>query len=418
MQKIFFTIALIVAFSNLKCQIITDTVYNPQIHTIQLIKESWELGYPIIELGGTDKFIIGFDELTDRMKTYCYTIEHCTGNWELSGLSFTQYADGFEQNQINDYAFSTNTVVGYVHYKFELPNESCTFKVSGNYILKVFENFDPEKIVFTKRFYVYETLVSINAKVIEPVIPYLIKKGQQVDIDLVHDFENLRDPINDFKVLVSQNFCMGNAHKWIKPIYIDDKKISYTDPDVNYFDGLKEFRNFDIKSIKYQSVKIQEMKFTGNWYDIFLYADEVLYKKPYAYEEDLNGKYYIENSIGRRKDIDADYVNVWFKLPYPEPVIDGNLYIFGALSNYTCTKYNKLNYNFNNRAFEVQMLLKQGYYNYQYMYIDNTGKWDATFIEGSSYQTENDYHIFVYYQYPEERFQRLVGYAVVNSRNK
>ena len=61
-------------------------------------------------------------------------------------------------------------------------------------------------------------------------------------------------------------------------------------------------------------------------------------------------------------------------------------------------------------AYEVALLLKQGYYNYQFrQLVDGKGRTART--EGDFYQTENEYLILVYHRPQGARYDALVGYA-------
>ena len=97
------------------------------------------------------------------------------------------------------------------------------------------------------------------------------------------------------------------------------------------------------------------------------------------------------------------------------PVQQGEIYIWGALTNYDFTDYNKLQYNFEQKAYEGRLQLKQGYYNYQYVLMEN-GKLDFNYIDGNHAQTENSYTILVYYHDYSGNYDRLIGVKEVNSK--
>ena len=58
------------------------------------------------------------------------------------------------------------------------------------------------------------------------------------------------------------------------------------------------------------------------------------------------------------------------------------------------------------------MPLKQGLYNYQYMYLGN-GEEQGTIeeTEGNFYQTENEYYVYVYQRAFGERYDKLIGFS-------
>ena len=72
----------------------------------------------------------------------------------------------------------------------------------------------------------------------------------------------------------------------------------------------------------------------------------------------------------------------------------------------------------NSNRYLLSLLLKQGVYDYQYVWVDKTGKPDYTALEGSHFETENDYQLLVYYKPPGARWEELIGYQVLNSAKK
>ena len=65
------------------------------------------------------------------------------------------------------------------------------------------------------------------------------------------------------------------------------------------------------------------------------------------------------------------------------------------------------------------MLLKQGYYNYEYVFIKDGSRFpDDTYMEGSYYEAENDYVVYVYLTTNTSRYDRLIGYQMLNSIRK
>jgi hypothetical protein len=61
-----------------------------------------------------------------------------------------------------------------------------------------------------------------------------------------------------------------------------------------------------------------------------------------------------------------------------------------------------------------RLLLKQGGYNYQYWFVPK-GSQKATVarVDGSYWQTENDYIVYVYHRAWGERYDKLVGMKVI-----
>ena len=90
-----------------------------------------------------------------------------------------------------------------------------------------------------------------------------------------------------------------------------------------------------------------------------------------------------------------------------------------VFNNWELNAENKMNYNEDKKQYEASILLKQGYYGYTYLFASNDFKTiDMTAIDGSFYQTENDYEIFVYFYDYKIGYDRCVGYKKINSRKQ
>jgi hypothetical protein len=161
---------------------------------------------------------------------------------------------------------------------------------------------------------------------------------------------------------------------------------------------------------------VREIDYRPPRYHVFLYPDEPRDNGRYFYREDLNGRFYIEVQEGRNRHTESDYVHVHFTLPMETPFTDGEVYVSGALNNWEFNEINRMSYNYVNRAYELNLLLKQGYYNYEYAFIREDSKFpDAAFLEGSYYETENDYVVYVYLSENTARYDRLIGFQIFNS---
>jgi hypothetical protein len=69
-----------------------------------------------------------------------------------------------------------------------------------------------------------------------------------------------------------------------------------------------------------------------------------------------------------------------------------------------------MTYNYEKKAYETTLFLKQGYYSYVYAFLPTDAKTaDVAFFEGSHYQTQNYYYVFVYYRAPGTTYDQLVG---------
>jgi hypothetical protein len=395
-----------------------EGIYRENIRTVQIIRSGWKLSYPVIELNGDVDLEISFDDISDRVNNYSYRIIHCTFNWEPSALSEQDYIKGFRINQFNNYDFSFNTYVKFIHFKLNLPNNDVIFLISGNYVIEVYDDSD-NFLIFRKRFIITEPFVSVAASVQRPVLSNYRNTCHEVNFNIDYKSFHIDNPFNDIKVAVLQNGRWDHSILNLKPLFDRNGILEYNYNYENLFPGNDEYRWFDIKSMRYQSVYIKEVIFKDGYFHIYLFPEEIRTNKQYFYSQDLNGKYYVEVQEGANDDLDSDYAYVHFNLPYPDQVPEGDFYIMGALSGNTFQESNKMKFNSETGSYEKIMLLKQGYYNYRYEFLKKgMERSDPSLTEGSHYETENDYIILVYYHGTGSRYDRIIGYQFVNSLRK
>ena len=398
----------------------TNHIFNKNIKSVLLYKDGWRLSYPVITLNSDEKLLLQFDILTDRSENLYYTFIHCDKDWKRSDISFPDYLEGFEENQIEDYKPSFNTTVDYYHYELIFPNNEISFKVSGNYILYVFRFGEPENPALTRRFMVAEKSTGIEADIHRPTNGEGYDTKQQIDFTINYAGTRINDPYRDIYTFILQNGRWDNAKKNLKPDFIGNNQLTYNSlSDKNIFTGGNEYRYFDIQSIRYQSEFIRKIDFVSAGYHVFLYPSEDRQYKPYFFNQDLNGKYYVSVQEGRDNNTDADYLYVYFTVPAKLLSGKEEIYVSGALNDWTFDETNRMNYNPLTLAYECTLLLKQGWYNYEYIYLKpGQTAGEPTLFEGSHYETENDYLILVYYRNISDRYDRLITTSTKNSINK
>lgn len=393
-----------------------DCIFDDKIHTALLYKSGWELSLPIILLGTNETLHLSFDRLDNNIKNYKYKIEHYDANWHPSFLFDNQYIDGFNDEYFDKHELSINTIQSYIHYYVTFPKPSSRITKSGNYIVKVYEDGNENQIVLIKRFMVLENLVNIDAYVKDATDLLQRKYKQEIDFNINTLGNNFINPSKNIKVIITQNSRQDNKISNLKPRLIKGNFLDYDYDNENVFNGLNEFRNFDIKSLKFQSERIAAFTFENKINHVYLHPDKARRFKVYKTEEDINGKFAIKKDISQKSNIEADYVNVQFTLPYEIPIIEGNIFVFGELTNWQLTEEGKMKYNYKKKAYETTLFLKQGYYNYHYILFNEKEKnIDDTFIEGNHSESENNYFIYVYYYDIMQQYWRLVGFRQLNS---
>lgn len=406
----------IIYFLSILCLSSNAKDQDNQIRTVEIYNSASEISDPIIELGSTETITLTFDDLSDSPINYSYTLAHCLNDWKESRIMKSDFMEGFDINPINDYQNSYSTTTPYTHYKLEIPNRDVKLKISGNYIIKVIDTYNPERIVLEKRFMVVEPLITIDAKLRQPFSIEKKATSQQMSLLLKTNQISISNPYNDLIVNVQQNGQPLGSYSELKPIFIRSAEIDYSSPDNLVFDGVNEFRSFNTNSIRYISSGIQSIDHIGSEYSVQLIPSENNQKKLYLTIPDINGKNKVNLENSNQSDLEADYVWVYFTLPYYEQPEGKEVYVYGALTDWQLLPQNQMHFNFQREAFEIRLFLKQGYYNYRYVVKDTkTGEVDQTFFEGNHFETENSYQVLVYLKQPEIRYDRLVGYKSINS---
>jgi len=397
-----------------------NAVYHDEIKSVQLYRDGNELSNPVYELGSDAHLVFKFDDLSEDVKNYSYTLIHCDENWNESYIQQSEYIDGFANNPVSDYAMSFNTTVKFVNYQVQIPNENCKPKYSGNYALVVFEDNDRQNLVLIHRFYVVEPLVRIDGLVKRATFDPFNGDNQEVNFKIYNDRLKLLNPGEDIKVVLMQNRRWDNAVSDLKPSFIGENVLQYDYTKKNVFPGGNEFRYFDIRTNRHNGENVGRIEFFRPYYHVTLLPDAVRSNKAYSTYKEMNGNFVIE-SQDRVTDFntECDYEFVHFFLPMESQLVGGSVYVFGALTDWNVNKTNEMKWNFEKAGYELTLLLKQGYYNYEYVYVPEGGKKvDSSNLEGTFFITENDYQIFVYYHDQASRYDRLVGFVIVNSAFK
>jgi len=414
MKKIFLLFILIYSIQSTAQDILKDKIYKKNIKTALMFIEGDELTFPVLHLGSSKKLKLLFDDLDADIKDYYYTIIHCNADWTPSDLHPSEYIDGYLENQIDQYQSSFNTTVDYTHYSLTIPNEYMSPVLSGNYILQVYEVSNPEEIVFTKRFMLVESQTQIETQVKNMAQSSYFYNDQQLEIKVEYIGSDFYDIDQNLKVHVLKNFNWKQLLVLNRPDVIRNNEFIFNDFSRLKFKGENEFHHFNIKNIHYAGENIKNISFANQRYHFQLTEDKDKTFDDYEYKQDINGQFKVDVTQSNFPHTEADYAYVYFTLNMDAPVQNGDIYVWGALSNYNFTHDNKMRYNFEQKAYECRLLLKQGYYNYRYVLVEDNEP-DFTYIDGNHVQTENIYTIFVYYHDFRGNYDRLIGLNHVQS---
>ncbi len=395
-----------------------NQVFMPGIKTVELYNIKKEQSFPLIELNTKEQLQLAFDDLHGGSRNFYYTIEHCDENWNSSNLPSTEYLQSFAEDQIRDYNYSSSTVQKYTHYQAKFPNDNIVPKIPGNYILKVYEDDDQSKMAFTMRFYVLAPKVSLIGEIVPSTDNSLRQTNQKINFQVNYGALRVQNPNNDIKAFIMQNRRSETTQVNTQPSTIQGNTLIYNDIGTNDFPGLNEFRHFDTRTLKLNSDRVLRIyRDTAN--TVMLLTDATIDKPDYTFYYDNDGKFFPGNSDGSDPRIDADYAHMYFSLATTKSDNDGSVYIAGLFNNFRLDDSNKLYYDPADRHFHIQLFLKQGVYDYEYVWVPKgSDKPDNTAFAGSHYETENEYQLMVYYHPAGARWTELVGFRSLNTSKR
>ncbi|MFV0484226.1 MAG: type IX secretion system plug protein domain-containing protein [Bacteroidales bacterium] len=397
-------------------------ILNNGVESIRCFRDGYELTNPMLNLNSNERLVFQFDNLGEQPSGLNYKIVHCDRSWQKSNIPYSDYIEGSDYEPIYDYEQSVSTLTDYVHYEVTIPNDYVQLKLSGNYAFVVYQNNDPEDILFVKRFYVVEKRVSIVGNVEKARLSTDAEQSQALTMQIDHRNMTSTNPMSDFSVALVQNARPDMWQTDLKPSAFSNGILRYDYNPEHVFKGGNEFRMFDVRMDNRKvGYGVESSSVREGRYWAWLNTDKMRTYDDYIDISDMNGRYTVENVNRLEMDYDlyADYVLTEFRMRLPARIPGGDLYVYGALTNWQCTEMNKLRWNDEEQAYTCTLNLKEGVYNYIYAYIPKGGSEINTIsYEGSHWETENEYMILVYYKPIGARYDRLVGYQTINSREK
>jgi hypothetical protein len=295
-----------------------NQILDNKIETV-LLSTSTEVYNPmaIMSLGELRGLHLTFDVLQADNEFYQYNFIHCDANWKPSNLQTTEYVEGNQMEEIMDFEFSTNVFQSYVNYRLSFPKSSMNITKSGNYILRIFKNFNEEEVVMTRRFMVIETKTVVTGSARPATSPSKRFSMQEIDFEVKHEKYVIQNPFQNIKATIIQNNNWETAIYNLPPLFTNNNELSFNYEDKNLMNGTNEFRFFDIRSLRFLSNNAAE-KYQDTLINVVLQPDEIRSHKTYYMAVDYNGKRVIQNTDGTNVVQDGDYAQVHFFLESEE----------------------------------------------------------------------------------------------------
>ncbi len=415
------SLAIIYSANAQQLQSFTDTNYNDDVQTVLLHPTEEPLAKPIINLNNMmGQLHLQFDVFANDAPYMYYTFIHCNNDWtQRSDIQQIEYLSGFDSDDIDDYSFSLNTMVDYVHFDLIFPTEDMVPQISGNYLLVVFENeLTPENIYFTRRFMVVDDKANFNVNI--PRYPFDLNLGtdkQQIEMSVTYPdiFNSLAEQYSN--VTIQQNGRWDNAVMGLKPTYVYPDYLSYENNVKTVFNPGNQFRRINTSNLNNRPEQTRTVEMSRDYYVVELYPDQKRNLHSYLDEEDLFGEkvIYLERD-DRAAATEADYVMVEFFLEWTPVMVNQDVYVMGAITDWNLDEKNKMTYDYERNGYALSLLLKQGYYDYIYAVKEPDKKAaDIGVVAGNFWETKNEYTIYFYLFDPTQNYDKLIGVKTVLS---
>lgn len=411
----YFKISIFALFTTLAsfAQVEKEVLPPYNIKTVSFVQNGENM-IPLFRLG--DSFQLQFDDLFGNEANYYYRFVHCNYDWTPSDLTRNEYLKGFDDQRIQEYTNSFNTLQLYSHYKVQFPNKFTQLSVSGNYIIKILN--EDREVIFSRKFIVYEDLVSVPMQVKTARNIQDLNYKHNIDFSIKSNTILFQSPLKNVKVLLLQNGVLSTGITNIKPMYTVGNDLIYKyDSETQFWAG-NEYLYFENKDIRAANNLVGFVDSSGGIYNSHLYTNAARAKIQYTFNPDINGNFVVKNLNRENNEIEADYAWVFFSLSAPSYYGKKDIYVNGMFNNYALTPEYKMDYNESKGTYEKAIMIKQGFTNYKYVIADKSGNIDEeNAIDGNFYQTENNYFAIVYYKENNARYDRVIGKGIASSTN-
>ncbi len=396
---------------------IVDSIHADYIQGVRFYNTESEITMPVLNLG-SGRLVCTFDDHFGEFIDYYYTIKHCDKDWNFTKrIEVSDYLEGPEELQIEKFAASVNTVRHYVNYEFVFPNQDIQLRWSGNYILVVYD--DEGSIVITRRFYVVDNTLPILVENTRPFGAGTFSTHQAYNVRLNIEEMNIRNPMQELYVQAFQNRLNERLTPFMQPSFIQGKYVIFNPMEQVIFPGYKEYRFFDLRTVLQPGENVNSIEISRTRATVLLDLDKRREEKSHFSTKESNGAFILRNFDLPRSNakISSEYPDVIFTLKSDSPV-NGDVYLIGEFNDFKRDPRFLMEYIPNQGIYNLEVPLKQGFYNYMYAVDTGEKDLDITVLEGSSFETENEYYFFCYYRPVGTDYDQLVGHVIYHQNSR
>ena len=290
--------------------------------------------------------------------------------------------------------------------------------MSGNYKLTIYDdnaetnNQEDEatdkdgRKILTACFMVVEPQVQVAIGYSSNTDIDINKQHQQVSMNVNYGNLKVTNPSQQIKTVVLQNGRWNQAVWNAKPDYISSEGLQWKHNRHLIFDAGNEYRKFELLDMDHPTMGIDEIKWDGEEYQVYVMPD--IPRPNYVHDESAKGSFYVRNSDNEDNNFTCEYAPVHFRLQTNRQ--PGDVYLNADWTYDRFSPTYRMEYNEADHSYHATVLLKQGYYSYQYLVLKSDGSTQPVSTEGNFFQTTNRYDALIYYRGTGDRTDRLVGW--------
>lgn len=364
----------------------TDT----SIRTIQLYAGPSERQLPVLSLrNGGARLTLEFDLMEATGRPLSIHFFHADRTWERD-LTPAEYMESFQDDDLMTYTPSRGTVVDYTHYTYQFPNNDIQFRVSGNYILRVTEQGQRDRVLFERPFFVTEEAGAVAMRVDDVPV-----SGQRSPSDLpAAQFtppSGLQGNPFQYETCFIRNGRFDTARCTDQPRLMQQPTLGFELYRNSAFRPTTADYFLDLSAIRTGGA-IEGTDRSVTPFRVLLEPDYAQFPGRMALGDALNGQVVVDDAVRSvgEPDVEAEYARVQFSFVPPNELPLGRaLQLNGTFSGLT-----RMTWQPNRGRYEGTVLLKQGLYEYYYQSDDPALQ---EVLRRSLPPARDQYTAFVYY---------------------
>jgi len=380
----------------------------PQIQSVRLFRKGSANNPPVITLNSSQKLILEFDHLVNSSNQFRVEVSHRNKDWTRSPLPPNFYLENFFEVYFSNGLRSFSQRPSFYHYEFEFPNSQLSFKVSGNYLLSVYDH-SSDKMLFSLPFFVTEDKGRLSTDITRL---FAQRKDLRPQDQLFsrYEFPPLVElPQFDLSFYYAQNRFWGRTRE---ATFFD----TATPGEVNFHIGREAsfIANFEFNLLNLSTFNIDGRQ--------LLEIQKELIPPKIILRRDVESLDPVPRMFPSSRfglpidDRGASYANVLFRLETAADLSEiDKIYLVGDFNQWMITKENRMQYNAEKKIWEGKAFIKQGEYAYKYVIVNNDGVDELT-LDQSFSRVPQEYITFVYFDDPSHNFDRLLKAEVTNSK--